>query len=299
MTTLRPEYVVEEKTISLQDIQNDVLIPSTHPRKIRWGVVREIAEQMENGQHFNSPLCVNKRQGKHHLFDGHHRLEALRRYLTAHLSHKVVVTLHVFDNLTDAQVKEEYKLVNRGTKQSTNDLVSQYEDELQAFQLMQNGWNERGGHKTFACPVTAYPSPASLSFYNLAGAYMACREQNFTGGYTKPAEDFIQDAMQLGIDDVKLMHAFLLDFDAAFGQVKNNDFVKGTRFTALLRLWMDNRVNIPQGTLVRLFKDRICANPQALQMSRGGGTKATLLAHQFFMTMLNAGRRQNQFMLRQ
>jgi hypothetical protein len=287
MATIRPSYTVKKIVLTAKNI--DRIVGAINQRKIRTGVVKSILEQLRLGKHFESPISVNFRDGDYRLFDGGHRTMAMRRFFDEHPNEKIEVTMHVYDNLSDEEEREEYTIVNKGTKQSTNDVVKQYASTIPAFQLMLKGWQKGGKHNKFACPVTAYPSPNSVSFYRLVSAYFAAQQENFMGGYPGTAFEFIDKAQDLTKEDVFMMNAFMKDFIDAFGPLKNNGYVRSTPFTAIFRLWYDNRMNIPANSMPKRL-EKLCKDASVQEVSRAGGMGATVSAHQVFKIILNASR---------
>ena len=292
---VNPSYIAEEHVLTRNDLLNGKFAQLQNRRKIRSGAVKEIFEKLENGIHFETPLVVNKVGADLRLVDGNHRWEAIKKYLVSYPTSKVKVTIHIFSSLNDNDEKELFTTVNKGNKQSTNDLVKQHENDIRAFTYMKNGWKSGDGtpHK-FHCLVGAYPSPNAISFYRLVGAYFASRDSTFGGGYLGNAFQFIEDAKELTLQDVQVMSEFMREFTTAFGHMNNNDFLKTTPFTALMRIWMDNK-NMSSAQMIDRWKSKLRNDPVALQSCRGGGAGATVIARRNFITLLNGGRKRYLF----
>ncbi|MBR9701168.1 hypothetical protein GOV11_04855 [Candidatus Woesearchaeota archaeon] len=289
-TDIVPSYSVRSYFVTYNDILKGKFVQLGNRRKTRPGAVKELYNKLTNGQHFETPLVINERDSVWRLVDGNHRLEAIKRYLLKNTTDRVKVTLHIFNNLDDDDEKDLFTTVNKGSKQNTNDVVKQYEDEIPSFSHMKNGWQSIAGHHSFACNVSAYPTPSSVSYYRLVGAYLASQESTFGGGYIGSAFDFIDEAKKLKLEDVQIMNAFMMDFISAFGNIKNNEFIKTTPFFALMRIWMDNKERLTPPQLISRFKTKIRNDPVALLSSRGGGSGATMVARTNFVQLLNAGR---------
>ncbi len=291
---LRPSYRIEKRILDAKSIAA-IAMPANQ-RKVRSGHVKSLYDQLCDGKHFETPLCINDRKSKgEQPFDGWHRILAMQRFLADNPAEKIEVTLHIYDDLDESQERDEYTTVNKGIKQTTNDVVRQYEDDIPIFSKMKNGWRNGTKHTQMACKVTSYPSPSSISFYRLVSAYKACTNQTWSGGYFGDPFQFIADTKSLKINDVKTMNAFLLDFFGAFGPVKNNPFLRSTPFQAVMKIWMQNKEKIPLNTMVSLFKKRLKDDAQVDILSKSGGCGATLVAHQMFITLLNAGRKRYLF----
>ena len=294
MATIRPSYSIVEHEFDATNI--GAFTRAINQRKIRMGVVKSIANQLVAGKHFETAICVNKRKDiGERIFDGGHRILAMEHHFKKHPNDKIKVEIHVYDNLTDAQEKEEYAVVNKGTKQSTNDFIRQYRDDIAVFKAMRNGWKEGGINHVFAAKVTTYPSPSSLSFYALVGAYFAVTAKTFSGGYMGKPHDFVADAMALGLQDLKLMHAFLRDFEVAFGKASGkNSFAKGTPLTALMKIWLDNRTTHSSSVMVRGFQ-KLVGDPGIVQLMSSGGYRAVITIHPVMLAVMNTGRLRAKF----
>ena len=290
---IRPSYTIRK--ISLTKANISQLTKDVNRRKVRQGVVNSIAKQLSVGKHFEAPISVNNRAGVYRMFDGQHRLLAIEKHIDLNPTDEVEITAHVYDNLSDAEEKAEYTIVNKGTKQSTNDVIMQYANEIPIFRMMTNGWTKAGIKHKFACKVTAYPTTKSMSFLRLVGAYMAAVSETWSGGSSLSAFEFVAAAQAMTSTDVVMMNAFVIDFQAAFGNIGGNDFARGTPFTALFKLWVDNRQMNPK-TMIRLWKQLI-GNTQIMQVSKPGGMGACKVAIGIFGSTLNGTRRTNRFVV--
>lgn len=295
MGILRPSYRIEKRVLDAVSIA--AIATPANQRKVRTGHVKGLYDQLCNGEHFETPICINDRKhGGEQPFDGWHRIVAMNRFLTENPKEKIQVTLHIYDDLDEDQERDEYTKVNKGMKQTTNDVVRQYEDDIPIFNHMKNGWKNGVTHVQMACPVSSYPSPNSVSFYRLVSSYLACTSKTWSGGYIYDAFTFVETAKnQLKLDDVKMMNAFLKDFIAAFGKMNKNPFLRSTPFQAVMKIWLDNRTKLPQITMVNYFKKRLVGDASVELLSKSGGCGATMGAHQMFVSLLNAGRKRYLF----
>jgi hypothetical protein len=294
MGILRPSYKIEKRVLDAVSIA--AIDTPVNQRKVRTGHVKGLYDQLCDGVHFETPICINRKaNGTEATFDGWHRTVAMHRFLTENPKEKIQVTLHIYDDLDEDQERDEYSKVNKGMKQTTNDVVCQYKDDIPIFTHMKNGWKNGLTHVQMACPVTSYPSPNSVSFYRLVSAYLACTSKTWGGGYVADAYTFVETAKNMTLQDVKLMNAFLKDFISAFGGMNKNPFLRSTPFQAVMKIWLDNRTKLPQSTMVTYFKKRLVGDASVALLSKSGGTGATIGAHQMFVSLLNAGRKRYLF----
>ena len=287
------DYRVEKKIVKSADLSNGFFKELQNRRKIRTATVRQILALLASGKHFRTPLHVNDKNGGHFIIDGNHRWEAIRRFLAMDPNNLVQVTLFVYDNLDEDEEKEVYTTVNKANKQNTNDVVKQYEDDIQVLKFFKNGWTNGvpGGHK-FPITVSIYPQPGSVTFYKLVGAYISCKEPIFRGGYIGTPWEFVEEASKLKLQDVKEMSAFITDYMMAFGVVpKNNPWLGGTPITAVMKIWFDNKSTVPMAQMVKLFKKKIYSDHKMLEYTKSGGAGATVAAHRAYLGALNTQRK--------
>jgi len=294
MVCIKPTYKIVEREFDAVNI--GTITRAKNQRKIRTGVVNAIANQLAVGKHFETAICVNERKDiGERVLDGGHRILAMEKHFKKHPKDTIKVELHVYTNLTDDQEKKVYATVNKGTKQSTNDFIRQFRDDIAIFKAMRNGWREQGVNHVFATKVTTYPSPSSLSFFALAGAYFAVTAKTFSGGYMGKPEDFVADTMHLGVKELKDMHAFLRDFELAFGKANGrNSFAKGTPLTALMKIWLDNYASHSPAIMVRGFQ-KLVGDPGIVQLMSSGGYRAVITIHPVMLAVMNTGRLRAKF----
>ncbi|MBU1082662.1 MAG: hypothetical protein KKB59_19410, partial [Spirochaetes bacterium] len=244
-------------------------------------------ENLILNKHFDAPFVINLKNGKMRLIDGNHRFEAVKKYIGANPDNRVEVTLNMYSNLNEEIEKELYTQWNLGNKQSTSDVVKQYKEDIPIFKLMEK--------KDFPVKVNVYGGSGSIKFYSLVGAYLASIEPKFKGGFLASPWEFIARAQALGKKDVTLMAGFMKDFVQAFGVLKNNRFLRGTPFTSIMRIWMDNRVTIPYSKMINYFKLRLVNDKIADSLGSISGRGACVHVRGEYLRLLNEGRTKDIF----
>tara|TARA_Y100000310_G_C20696925_1_gene826366 strand:- start:4941 stop:5891 length:951 start_codon:yes stop_codon:yes gene_type:complete len=285
---LRVGYITQKYQITDGDIRSGKFEILTNRRNIAKSTVNSIFDGLINNKHFDSSFVVNKDNGKFRLIDGNHRYEAIVKYLAANPENRVEVTLHVYKELDEDEEKILYTLYNQGRKQNTNDFVQQYKDEIPFWKIVINP-------RQFPMKVSVYGGINSISFYKLVGAYISCRKARFTGGYFGKPLDFIEDSKQLGHSDAKLLAEFIKEHLKAFGPLRNNKWFRTTPFTAIMKIWIDNRDNFTPDKIVKLFQERIAMDAEAIDLGSSGGQSATKYARDKYLIKLNNGRQRDIF----
>jgi len=283
---VEPQYVVKDYVISQATLNKDVFGILQNRRKISSGTVRNIMKQLEEGVHFESPIVVNKLDSAYRIVDGNHRDAAIRKFIKENPGSTVRVRLALYENLTEEEEKEVYTRWNKGRKQSTNDVVQQYEADIKIFAHLQNT----------DPTIDVYGTNGNLSFFRVVGAYFAAQDDVFHGGYIGSAFEFVEKAQRLGKKDADIIKAFLADFVGVFGQngKGKNTWYKTTPFTAVFKIWYDNRANIMpdkmQSVLAKLASDGASRNWHSQ-----GGASTCVNAHNAYLITVNTGRRKNHF----
>lgn len=288
---LRIGYKTKKYEISLKDIETEKFELLLNRRKIRPQTVDGILHNLNSGKHFDSPFVVHKKNGRFQLIDGNHRYEAIAKFLDQHPKNRIEVTLNIYEGLTEQQLKDLYTAWNLGKKQSTNDVVKQYKDDISIFAMLE---------RDFPCSITVYGGSNAVSFFKLVGAYLASQAPTFQGGFIGTPWDFVRKAQALVKQDVNNMKVFMKEFIEIFGPIKNNRFLRTTPFVALMRIWMDNRHIFSPYTRMRgYFRSRIRNDRIADDLAGMSGMKACRYVYEQYVRMLNKDRITNVFIKRE
>ena len=68
-------------------------------RDLRKSTIKKLRLLLEQGNHFDTPLMANRKEGRFRLLDGNHRLEAIELYLTKHPNREVEISLFYYEGL--------------------------------------------------------------------------------------------------------------------------------------------------------------------------------------------------------
>lgn len=285
---LRLGFSTRRYEINSDDIRKGTFELLANRRNISQGVVGGIFENLMAGKHFDSSFVVNQRNGKFRLIDGNHRYEAIEKYLGANPDNRVEVLLHIYEKLDDDAEKSLYTMYNLGRKQSTNDFIQQYKEEIPI-------WKHINDQTKFPVKVTVYGGIGSISFYKLVGAYLAALKPRFQGGYIGRPLDFVYNTKNLGHSDINLMGQFMKEFMQAFGPIRNNVWLKTTPLNAVMRIWVDNRDHIRPDVMASLFRKKLANDAAAVDLSKASGMGSCKYARDKYLIMLNDGRSRELF----
>ena len=290
---IRQNYRTLKYEISKKDVEDETFELSVNRRKLSQATMKAIYRLLERNEHFDAVFVVNKKNGKYRLIDGNNRYGDIRyggicKYLAVNPDHRVEVTLHIYDNLNEKEEKEIYTRYNLGRKQSTNDFVQQYKEEIHIWKLLSD-------QRNFPVRITVYGGAGAISFYKLVGTYIATKALRFAGGYIGEPLKFIEDSKQLGHNDVAIMAAFIKDFQQAFGPIRNNKWLRTTPFTATMKIWYDNHKNMLPPRIVNAFRTKLANDAEAIDLGKNSGMGACKWARDKFLMKLNEGRNTNLF----
>ena len=222
----------ERVILDKQNIKRFVKL--TNRRDLRTGVVNKLVKVIENGDHFETPLMVNRKKDKDRLLDGNHRVEAIEKYLTNNPADKIEVVLFYYEDLTVDEERKMYSKWNLGTKQTLNDFIKQYWNAIPIVKLIAKDTK-------FPCKVTQKWAKDSIEFKQFIQAYLMSKSKVFGAGRHPTALEFIEVCQKLGEKDLRVMRAFMTDYVDVFGKPdRRNMHYKKAVFTSLMRLWIDN-----------------------------------------------------------
>lgn len=280
-------YKTQTYMLSKNNIDNIETIDHTK-RKVSEAQSKKFASMLANKMHFDVGLMTNKQNGKYRLLDGNHRFEGIKLYLDKYPENKVEIQLNYYEDLNEKQEKEMYTRWNLGRKQSTNDFIQQHRHDIPLFKEFQ---------KDFPCVVGVYPTPQNISFYRLLSAYWSATiGENFAGGYSGNARDFVEKSKELDGGDIKTIKAFVKEFETSFGKLINqNIHAKSTPLSAIFRIWWDNLQTLKHYKIKEFFRSRLMNHPKVWEYSKQGGRGSTIQARVDFLRILNDGRTKNLF----
>jgi len=256
-------------------------------RDIRKGKVNKLCTLLEKGNHFETPLMTNIKNGKERLIDGNHRMEAIEKYLGKNPERKVESWIFYYENLTEEQERKIYTKWNLGTKQTTNDFVKQYWDTFPIVKIIeQNGfpWN------------TNYVwTSKAIEFKLLISSYLNKNDKIFRGFSMNSAIEFIEQVNKLKEDDYYKIRSFLKEYMAIFGNPdRRNTYYRPTIFSAMFRIWLDNLEKSLKEIKNSFIKLR--GHERIIYFSQFGGTRDICIqCRKDLLNVINGNRTKNLF----
>jgi len=256
-------------------------------RKIKPSVVKKLHDNLLDGVPSEAPsILVASDDGKYFVVDGNHRLKAYQKYIKKHPTDKIEARMIVYGQMTDDEIKSLYTEYNLGSKQSKNDFVKAYENNIPITRLM-----------PFTSPYGDKKNGKdTLSFALLVGAYIDATSQTWSGGYPKSNFRFIQDSQSLGVTDAKNMENFFKVMIASFGSVKEKymvngksktqPFMKSTGLAVFMKLWYDNVPIRTEAEFISAFS-KMPKDPVVFEYIKPSGMTATKQAYLQLKNWLN------------
>lgn len=218
----------------------------TNRRDIRQGVVNKLCKLLMQGTHFETPLMCNKVQGKYRLVDGNHRYEAIKKFLNVYTQRKVEIGILYYDNLNIDEEKKMFTTWNLGTKQSTNDFIKQYWDDIPITKYL----NVKAG---FPCKV-AYTWLLGMEFKQMLYAYLGWKNKTKSLSIRGSTMEFIESCQRLDKPDVTIMKAMMTELIQIYGDpTRSNPAYRQVPFLAIARIWLDNHRRFAPEKLQKLL----------------------------------------------
>lgn len=193
-------------------------------RFLRNSKVQELKTMIINANHFDSPIIINDVNSKKRIIDGQHRISAIRNILEENNDFSIQVVLVVYQNLSNMEEKEIFTRWNSGTRQTGEDIIQIYTDEIAIYDLL----------KEHFC---IYNEPNKIKFRNIVQPYLMAIEENPLC-YMTPI-NFIEKAKKLGKEDANKINSFVQELK---NNTKNDiTFKKATGQYALTYIYFTKK----------------------------------------------------------
>lgn len=250
-------------------------------RFIRDGKVKELVKMLQNGDHFSAPFVVNEVNGKWKLIDGNHRYEGITMCLDQNKSFAISTWLAVYRDLSPDEEREVYTLWNKGTTQSATDFLKAHWETIPLRKEMLK-----------ELPATIYGDKQNLPIKSLVGCQIQAKEHNkFEGGYSAGKEQTVADFQQVTLDDIKLVKDFCDFMEKVFGKYDkktNSQFYQTTPISVFYRIWFDNKTNVLEQKMIKIFTKIFVSNPKKWQdWTKSGGRSASQSFYRVVISTLN------------
>jgi hypothetical protein len=259
-----------------------------NPRKLRKSQVTSIYQNLKDGKHFESNLVVNEiTHTRMRVIDGQHRIAGLARYLKEFPNERVKVWMAIYHNLNPAQERAMFTKWNVGTKQTTDDFINSYKEEIPILEEL-----------VMKIPCSIYSCPKTIKIKDLINAFMGASETPYRGGEQITTYEFIRFMQKMDHKDVDIIVQNFELMQEIFNPDKNKDFqkmsaFKNVVFRALYYLVANNQDL--GGYMKQRMKSTLSQKTILDQYKRYYGRRASVDAYLAFRTLLNDGQSEKKF----
>jgi len=253
-----------------------------NPRKVRSLQVQSLTNALLKGEHFDSCLVISQKSGYSlNVVDGQHRVLAMRNYFKKNPDSRIQVALVIYRKLTANQEREVYRKWNIPIKQTTDDFINSYREDIPIFDLLIN-----------EIPCTIYGGPKAMKIKDLINAHIGAKEKPFRGGEGRTSYDFVLYMQKLTDGDVARMKYIFKLLHNIFNPTGVKDFHKLSPFKNVvyraLYYLVENNVDGLGESYVKRRMNTVLANRTIVdQYRRFYGRRASIDAYMAFKNLLN------------
>lgn len=280
--TTKLEWTPKKLVLGKEDLKDFEIL--FNRRDIRKGQVTKLYRLLCEGNHFQSNMVVNRKNNKYRLIDGNHRYEALKRFFEKYPDRRVEVVVSQYTNLEPQEEKAVYSTWNKGTKQSTNDYIKAYWNDIKITKKLKTPY--------FPCNVSHVWGKHTMELKLLINPYLVKdNEGDNSIAFQGSAHDFVEKAMELNGGDVQVLKQFLEEYSEVFGVVdKESMYYKLPIFTVIMRLWLKNYSRMNPEVLKKRLK-KLIGHERVIYWTGQGGARTNLKqCIMDFRMVLNKGR---------
>lgn len=258
MEKIELKYKFEKFEINSQTINQFYLVDNR--RRLRVGQMCKIKKMIQNRDNFDSPIIVNEILGVKRVVDGQHRITAIREILKFLHDFKIDILLVTYTSLNIDQERDIFKKWNSGTRQSSEDFIQMWVEDIPMYKKMQN----------FPVKVSIYQEEGCIKFRQLVCSYIQSKNKSLKIWPT--AVDFIEKAKKLENEDYDFLLDFIKEFVEYAGPIKkDNPFLMTTPFSVIMFLYMNGRIKTK---FWDIFVKKVKGNKEIINLSRAGGLVA-------------------------
>lgn len=272
------DYTTEKFLITAKNIGQFKLIENR--RYLRESHAKQIKRALLEGVNFDAPIIINQVKDQKRIIDGQHRITAIKEILETFPKFKVWVTLFIYSNLTKQQEQNLFSKINRGMRQSSDDYVMMYFDEIPILEEIK-------------ADVTIYKKPDKMHFKPLLEGYLFAQKKGRLG---ISREEFIDKVSHLDKEDSKKIKEFIKGFKEHVLTVNNSDYLKTTPLCAILFTYFNT--TLQKKDYWERIKINVLENEKFLLFTRMGGHTATQVAIDTIKDLLDRPLKQNEHSLK-
>jgi len=278
---MKTNYIVEKFIVTKSNVNGFVIV---NKRNTRMAQVHKILRALNDDTHFEAPFVVNRRDKKIRVIDGHHRIEAMKKFyeMDGNEDEQIEIVMATYKNLTDEEERDMYTKWNIAIRQNTHDFINSYKETIPMFERL-----------TSELPCTIYGTKTKIRIKNLTEAWFVSQiSTSFQGGVSWTNYVFVENMQNLtdaDIDEIKDTFSIMWEI---FNPYSYTDFVgmspfKTTPFIAIFSIIQRNKKRLSLDYMKKRMKTKLASRSQLLSSYNQGGRKACQLAHEKFLSELN------------
>lgn len=228
--TLKKGYIQQNITLTKNNIKK-YLRPEWH-REFRDLHIKTIFFSIANGQHFSEPITVNQKNGKNHILNGNHRIQAVKMLMEKFPDFSIEATVKIYRNLNREEEINIYSVMNKTKRETFLDQMKAqlYDDEI--IQKMKKSFPIK--------PLWRYSSSTdvnSMPYTRLLGPYVSRNNKSF--GFQ--VKTLIQEIKTMNEHDLGRMKKFYTTYRKIFGDaMKDNSYWMSNLVYAISKIYYNN-----------------------------------------------------------
>jgi len=231
-------------------------------RKVADKQVANLYRLLCDGKHFDSPIVVNKRDGKLWLIDGNHRMEAFKKVLQKYPSFAMDILLIVYRNLDGDSEIEAFRRWNVGKVQSIDDFIQSIARKIPFIRWVK---------QDFPVNVVVYKRPETIGFRQLCNALISAMRDD-EQGHGLHRRKFRERLMEIGEAEYKFAKGWIKRFVAIFGKPgRGSPYYMTPFFNASMYLayWHQDKKNLD-----KRFREKVLGDVDVVELTEFGGRAA-------------------------
>lgn len=205
-------------------------------RRLRRAQVHAIKTRLLNAEHFDSPIIISQYNGKKRIIDGQHRITAIREIIQECPEFRVSVLLIMYEDLTLEQEKEIFTRWNSGSRQTAEDIITMYADDMPVFKpLIESG------------KVSVYGEEGKIKYKQAVTPYILSRVKRSENLDIMGIADFITYAKKLESEDADSISGFIDNFEENTGKIgPHNRWMRACSFLVVAYLYYNREESIEE-----------------------------------------------------
>lgn len=239
-------------------------------RILRYNHMKGIKRVILEGKNFDAPIIVNNTGKTKRVIDGQHRITAIKEILQMNPKFSIKVLVVIYNKLSKEKEQEIFGRYNKGMKQSSDDFIQMYADDIPVYKMLQDKGVE----------MSIYKQRDKIHFKALLEAYLSFERKAMSG---MKKEDLIKKSMALGKEDADKLEEFIRGYQDNIIPIGNSDLQKTTPFEAILIAYF--KTDIPKKEYWKKIIP-ILNTDKFLLFTRMGGHSATTVAVETIMDIM-------------